>query len=147
MLTHVHGHTLDLVRTSGLNDISVNGLVTPISDHKLITFDFTSSCPPKCIDNITISYRNISAIDTKAFAKSIASSAVSDVYKFTCPSEISDLYHLAIADVLDEHAPTRTRSVPLSHSLPWFNAELRAMKARGRQLERLWSNCSFSSIF
>ncbi len=145
--THIHGHTLDLVCTSGLNDISINGLVTPISDHKLITFDFTSSCPTKCIDNTTISYRKISAINTNTFAASIASSAVSDVFNFTCPSEIFDLYHSAIADVLDEHAPIRTRSVPLSHSSPWFNAELRAMKARGRQLERLFRKTGLTVHF
>lgn len=27
-------------------------------------------------------------------------------------------------------------SVPMSHSSPWFNAELCAIKLRGRQLER-----------
>ncbi|KAL0153382.1 hypothetical protein M9458_051301 [Cirrhinus mrigala] len=136
--THTRGHTLDLVCTSGLNNISISGLATAISDHKLITFDFTSTYPMKCTVNKTISYRKLSTINIDALTTSIASSAVSDVFNFTCPSKIYDLYHSAIADVFDELAPTITRSVPMSRSAPWYNKELRAMKAKGRQLERLF---------
>jgi len=52
----------------------------------------------------------------------IASSAISDVFDYTCPSKIFDLYHCAISGILDEHAPIRTRYVPLSHSSTFPNA-------------------------
>ncbi len=60
---------------------------------------------------------------------------------------MSDLYHSVIVVALDEHAPIITRSVPSSHTSPWFNVELRAMKAKGRQLERLLEKLVLLSIF
>ncbi len=60
---------------------------------------------------------------------------------------ISDIYHSVIIDVFDEHAPIRTRSVPLSHTSPWYNAELCAMKAKGRQLERLFRKTGLTVHF
>ncbi len=122
-----------------MNNISVSGLaILAISDHKLIIFDFTLICPAKCTDNITISYRRVNAVDISTFSASVASSAVPEVLNFTCPSMIYDMYHSLIANILDEYAPIRTRSVPMSHSSPWFNAELRAMKAKCRQHERIF---------
>jgi len=47
------------------------------------------------------------------FAASIASSAISDVSDFTCPSKIFYLHHSAIAHILDEHATIRLSLVPL----------------------------------
>lgn len=74
---------LDLVCTSGLNNISISGLATPISDHKLIIFDFTRTCPNKRIENKIISYRKFSAINADSLTASIASSVISDVLNFT----------------------------------------------------------------
>lgn len=109
--THPHGHTLDLVCTSGFNNISISGLAIPISDHKLITFDFTLICPTKCTHNIIILHCNIRAVDASLFSASIPSSAISDVLNLNCPCLLF-LYHSLIADILDEHAHIRTRSVP-----------------------------------
>lgn len=129
--TQKYGHILDLICTSGLNKLSINGLVTPISDPKLITFDFASISPLKCINNVEISYSKTNSINVATFADS---SAISNVFNFTCPAKVSDLYQSTVADVLDELAPIKTKSVPVSRSCPWFNPALRAMKARGRQL-------------
>ncbi len=86
--THTQGHTLDLVCTSGLNNISISGLAIPISDHKLLTL----ICSAKCTDNMTISYRHVNAVDISTFSASVASSAVPEVLDFTCPSMIYDMY-------------------------------------------------------
>ncbi len=74
--TRTHGHTLDLVCTSGVNNISISGHTIPIRDSGFST-----------------SYRKISAINVNIFAASVASSTISDVFKFTCPSVIFDIYH------------------------------------------------------
>lgn len=87
---------------------------------------------------ITISYRHVNAVDTSTFSASVASSAVPEVLNCTCPSMIYDMYHSLISKFLDEYVPIRTRSVPMSYSSPSFNAELHAMKAKSRQLERLF---------
>ncbi len=63
--THTHGHTLDRVCTSGLNNISVSGLAIPISDHKFIIFN--------------VSYRHVNAVDISTFSASIASSAIPEI--------------------------------------------------------------------
>ncbi len=145
--THSHGHTLDFVCTSSLNNISISGLAIPISDHKLIIFAFSRTSPTNHIENKIISYRNFSAVNVYSHSASIASSIISDVFNFTCPSKIYDLYHSVIADVLDEHAPIRARSVPISLSAPCYNNEPRAMKAKGRQLKRLFRKTSLTVHF
>ncbi len=40
-------------------------------------------------------------------------------------------------------APLKTRSVSFSLSAPWFTSELRLMKAKGRQVERLYRKTGF----
>lgn len=120
-----------------MNNVSLSGLATSIFDYKLIIFDFTLTYQTKCTDNITISYRKFNVINVDTFTAS-ASFVIYDVFNFSCPSKISDLYHSAIAEVLDENSQIRTRSISMSRSSPWYNNELRAMKAKGRQLERLF---------
>ena len=47
------------------------------------------------------------------------------------------LYNSVLSLSLDTLAPLKTKSVSFTRPAPWYTSELRAMKAWGRQLERL----------
>ena len=51
-------------------------------------------------------------------------------------SEAVDFYNTNLQNLLDLHAPMKTRTATFSRSAPWFTGELRKMKAAGRVLER-----------
>ncbi|KAG1928623.1 hypothetical protein F2P79_023546, partial [Pimephales promelas] len=53
-------------------------------------------------------------------------------------------YNRALSHSLDSVAPLITRSVSFSSPAPWFTAELRAMKAKGRRLERYYKKSSLT---
>ena len=46
-------------------------------------------------------------------------------------------YNQVLSSTLDCLAPLKTRTVTFSHTAPWYTPQLRSMKAKGRQLERM----------
>lgn len=135
--THAKGHILDLICTSGLSNMLVSGTDFAFSDHKLLNFSFTfptTTLPMKKM----LTYRKISSVVPSVISDSIRSSTLSDCFLSNCPSEICSIYNNSISQIFDKHAPVKTRLVPSTHVSPWFTPELRAMKAMGRRLERLY---------
>ena len=133
--THSKGHVLDLVCCSGVTPFNCSATDLPISDHMLITFNMNlilSKTKPLQV----ISYRNIknnlSAL-TSGFCSllNINSSASTD--------ELVSHYNAGLHTLLDSLAPLKTRTVSFTHSAPWFSSHLRQLKAKGRQLERLYT--------
>ena len=45
---------------------------------------------------------------------------------------------LSVRNILDDHAPLKTRTVKLQSESPWFNEDIRAARKTRRQLERKW---------
>ena len=45
---------------------------------------------------------------------------------------------ITVRNILDDHAPLKTRTVKLQSEPPWFNDNIRAAKKTRRQLERKW---------
>ncbi len=141
--THSRGHILDLVCTSGLNNILVSRTDFAFSDHKLLNFSFgfpISTSPVKKM----LTYHKICSVDPSAFSDSIRVSTLSDCLLSNCPSEICSIYNNTISHILEKHSPVKTRLVPSTHVSPWFTPELRAMKAMGRRLERLYRKTGLS---
>ena len=103
-----------------------------VSDHKAISMEVPFSSPltkPKC----QICFRNLKNIDSDSLTADLQHSLpiiTSSV------SESVDLYNNTLANILDVHAPVKTRTVTFSRSAPWFTSELQRMKAVGRALER-----------
>ncbi|KAM9335590.1 carbohydrate sulfotransferase 12-like [Symphorus nematophorus] len=53
------------------------------------------------------------------------------------PSDLTDYYNHTLSSYLDQLTPIKTKTVSSMHSAPWYTPELRVMKTRARQLERL----------
>uniref|UniRef100_A0A3B5PRX1 Reverse transcriptase domain-containing protein n=2 Tax=Xiphophorus maculatus TaxID=8083 RepID=A0A3B5PRX1_XIPMA len=56
----------------------------------------------------------------------------------TALDDLVSYYNTGLHSILNSLAPLKTRSVSFARSAPWFTPELRLMKAKGRQLDRLY---------
>ena len=132
--THIKGHTLDLICCSGLTPSNCTADPLPITDHFLLSFNVTlrlsMTKPPRLI-----SFRNIKAINLHTLSSTIAS--IPDPDYSSSPDELVLHYNTSLTSILNSLAPVKTRSVSFAHSAPWFTPELRSIKSKGRQLERL----------
>ncbi|KAL7879789.1 hypothetical protein SRHO_G00020430 [Serrasalmus rhombeus] len=106
------------------------------SDHSLISFELAAPAqltrghlPRK------ISFRSIRNVCPLHLMNTIDSVPVPPA-----PASVDTLtnhYTNTAMSALDLHAPLHSREVTFLHSAPWYTPELRLMKAKGRQLERL----------
>ena len=49
-----------------------------------------------------------------------------------------DLYNSTLRDIVDEHAPLRTKDMPRKPMLPWYNKSIQVAKRHRRYCEWLW---------
>jgi hypothetical protein len=138
--THVSGHTLDLVLSRAADDV-VQGceVSTFISDHNSILFSLKAgkSHPTR---KITES-RNVKSIDVNDFNNDILAS---DLTK-PLPSRTDDVvskYNTVLRELLDKHAPLKTRAIAQRQTQPWVNPEIIEAKRVRRQCERRWRKSS-----
>ncbi|XP_029923297.1 uncharacterized protein LOC115370421 [Myripristis murdjan] len=108
----------------------------PITDHFLLSFtvNLTLSISKK---PRLISFRNIKNINPATLTSSIHSSFLPDFHNLSTPDDLVSHYNTGLNSILNSLAPLKTRPVSFSVSAPWFTPDLRLMKAKGRQLERL----------
>ena len=136
--THRSGHTLDLVITatnSTLFPIISYSPVSP-SDHFPI-FSKLNLQPPLPTPLTQISFRCIDAINISSFVRDIYSSPLIH----NPPSSLSDLvdcYNSTLTNLLNKHAPLKTKLVHSRPSKPWFTSQLHDLKSTCR-LQRIWA--------
>lgn len=51
-------------------------------------------------------------------------------------NSLLDQYNVVLSELIDKHAPERSRSITLRPNAPWFNDDLRALKRQRRKFER-----------
>jgi len=134
--THYLGHTLDLILTSSKQTILTKApeIHDELSDHNAILFTLNIKKPDPT--NETKTFRKIKAINTDHFKNDIhlsglcaAVSASTNKYNTYC--EI-------LSDLLDQHAPKKTRTIVDRPSVPWINDTIKEQKRIKRRLERKW---------
>ena len=133
--THIKGHSLDLVCCSGLTPSKPTADVFPATDHSLLTFKAVLRLSTIKLPRL-ISFRDIKNINIATLCSLIDSFPTTD--STSNPDELVTLYNTCLTNTLTSIAPLKTRSVSFSTSAPWFTPELRSMKAKNRQLERLY---------
>lgn len=135
--THSKSHTLDLICCSGVTPINITADELPITDHFLISFtvELTLSII-KTPRHIT--FRNIKNINLATLTTIIDSSAILDINDFSTPDDLVFHYNTGLLNILNSLALLKTRPVSFNVPAPWFTTDLRLMKAKGRQLERLY---------
>ena len=58
-----------------------------------------------------------------------------------------DLYDSTLRDIVDQHAPLRTKKIPSRPMLPWYNKKIQAVKRHRRYCEWLWITTSLCVHF
>ena len=131
--THTAGNTLDLVISKG--DILVKDIRTDLSvssDHFAVLF--TLSSPSPGLPKQTVSYRSWRSVDHDKLRKDIG-----DAFSnFTCSDVESALHHYneVLQNIVDTHAPEKTRVVTIRPEASWYNSKLAEEKRLKRKYER-----------
>ena len=114
---------------------------TFVSDHNSILFSLkTGKSHP--VRKIT-EFRNVKSIDVNDFNNDILAS---DLIK-PLPSRTDDVvskYNIVLRELLDKHAPLKTRAIAQRQTQPWVNPEILEAKRVRRQCEKRWRKSSLS---
>ncbi len=137
--THKRGHTLDLVITRSSEDVVSDIYVSApvIADHSAIHFKLACSKPG--FERKTITFRRLKSIDLKSFSQDILSSPLHSNRENTLECLVNQ-YQNVLSDILDKHAPLRTKVVTIRPSAQWYTPDIDDEKRKRRQLERKWKS-------
>ena len=133
--THSHGHTLDLVFTTGLDTRPINLINPGVSDHMCVLFDTT-------IDHETQTQAHL------VRSRYLCEESVprfSSLFQATSPSsnntDVDTLvanFNLRCISTLDAIAPLKTKTKSRAKLSPWLNKDIRSLKRECRKTERRW---------
>ena len=137
--THSSGHTLDLfISRTEDNDLISDLRILPISfsDHHLIRlklkFNMSSGTPS------TVSYRQLRKIDVTDFCEDIRKSEINNLKSTSCDEHIK-CFNNVLNNLLDKHAPIRTKTASRPRSQPWFDSTILEARRVKRLNERKWT--------
>ncbi|XP_064412923.1 myocyte enhancer factor 2cb isoform X1 [Latimeria chalumnae] len=135
--THEGGHMLDLVYSMGISIVNLRVIPVAWSDHFLVHFDTGVTLPPSNCSLRSYNYRPKHLLNPVKFREMVLSSD-SLSFKVKGVASLVDNYNLVVSTNIDLLAPLRTRQERPSHRVPWFNSDLKRMRASGCRLERQW---------
>ena len=129
--THTSGNTLDFViiccDDEAMCCVTVSDM---ISDHAIVDIKLTVLKPGR--PRKTFSYRKYRAIDMNLLRNDILTSDLPSL------DILVDLYDTSLGNLMDKHAPQRTREFAQRPLTPWYNPEINDMKQWHRKCERLY---------
>ena len=129
--THTGGHTIDLVIAPESNSViqSVQALNKLLSDHHFIKCKTTleKQKPPKT----KVTSRDLKSLDIIKFRADLSN-------MFSSPVDSCDQFENACRQIIDKHAPMKTRTVTERTVSPWFSLEQKQLKQEKRRAERKW---------
>jgi DNA-directed RNA polymerase subunit F len=135
--THKLGNTLDLVITrldeSTVDNINVTN--PDISDHFMIQMELLMTKPLPA--SKVLSYRKMKAINICEFKNDIQNSEMYSAPAIAV-SALVDQYNSVLTELLDKHAPIKTKTVTSRPTCPWYNAEIAEAKRTRKKAERRW---------
>lgn len=132
--THVHGHTLDVILTFSENPhiSNLSSEEYDVSHHFLI--DFYMDIIPEKIKYKTISFRNTKNINVDQMKNTITDRLhISDDNTF---KDSINCYNRVLQNLLDEHAPLKSREIKIVPDAPWFDWEYENLRKLRRKAEK-----------
>ena len=153
-VTHIHGHTLDLIITRYSDQIIMNQPYVDrfVSDHASVICDLLPAKPVMSIKRV--SYRKLKCVNMTSLNQDLTATALCT----TCRGEPTNLlpedvdalacdYNETLSSLTNCHAPLKTKSVRARASAPWYNGEIDAAKQHRRKAERIWRKSKLVSDF
>ena len=139
--THKNKHILDwLIKRD--NDDSVNAIQVldkALSDHFVVYFNILNASIP--VEKKTVTSRKLKEINHGKISqdmRSIQTSPDGD------PEDLVSQYNTGLEQLLNKHAPEKTRVTTTRQSAPWLNDEIKLLKQQRRQAERSWRKDSIT---
>ena len=135
-VTHVAGHTLDLVISKGkeklVKSVEISSL---LSDHFALHGRLCLKRPPRPKKEVT--FRSFKRLDHDAFARDVVHELVS-LNAFSDIDDQCNQLNAKLRSLLDHHVPLITRTITLRQNSQWMNDEILEVKRDKRRYERLW---------
>ena len=140
--THRQGHTLDIVVTFGDNPIITNieSNEYDISHHSLV--DFHAAIVPEVKHEKEITYRKWKDIDPEQFKKDVSEKTALTSESF---GENMRTYNKVLTEILEEHAPVKSRIIKVVPNAPWFDAEYASLRKQRRKAEKRYKKSQLAS--
>ena len=141
--THKESHTLDLIITR-CSEIVLSAPPKVdwfISDHASVCCRLIPEKPPAVEKLVT--YRKYRSIDMESFKNDLVTSSLcqppltteTPVYGV---DKLAKDYNSTLRMLIDCHVPLKYKTVKARPSVPWYAAEIRAVKRLRRKVERRW---------
>ena len=136
--THRYGHCLDLMITrENTSPLISNITIHPgLSNHYAI-ITYMNLKKPK-MPTISVSTRHWKNVNIQDLCFDIESQLENVNLEDGELDSCVNLFESTVRNILDDHAPLKTRTVKLQSESPWFNDDIRAARKTHRQLERKW---------
>jgi exonuclease III len=139
---HVHqptqtcGNTLDLVITRHDDDVICDVAVSDmISDHAIVDIKLAVSKPGR--PKKKVSYRKYRAIDINQLRTDILECDLT-VSPSSALDQLVEQYDTCLSNLMDKHAPIRTKVFTERPLTPWYNTAITEAKKWRRKCERLY---------
>ena len=108
-----------------------------ISDHFAVLFNPHIPTRPK--QEKIIRFRQVKDINVSEFARDLQAALVPFSSTNECElSVLVDGYNQALAAILDQHAPLKTKKIVYEHYQPWYCSMIGDAIRNRRRLERTW---------
>ena len=134
--THRYGHCLDLMITRENTLISNITIHPGLSDHYAIITDMNLKKPK--MPTISVTTRHWKNVNIQELCYDIESQLENVNLEDGELDDCVNLFESTVRNILDDHAPLKTRTVKLQSESPGFNDDIRAARKTRRQLERKW---------
>ena len=128
--------SLDLIITRSTNDLILGPInaTLPLSHHFFV--EYFIRFPSPSISSKYVSYRKLKSIDIDTFKSVITSSVLCSNTHWNDLGNLSKLYFSTLSEILDTHAPLKTKTLVTRVKIPWFNADVLQLKPFRGKAER-----------
>ena len=134
--THTNGHIIDLVCSSEHDNLLYNTEVHDLlTDHCAVHFGLHLKKSPH--RRQTITYRKYRAIDRNLLKDDITSALSLESANLSV-DYLVDNYNRTLREIVDHHAPEKSKLVTVRPLVPWYHDALRVAKLKRRKAEKLW---------
>ena len=142
---HVLGHTLDFIISRYSDNLLKSSPVTDffVSDHTSLVCNLKSRISYSAAK--VINYRKLRQIDMESFKKDLSETSLCqrlpDGYFIKSTEDLNKLvadYNSTLSNLLNHHAPLKSKTVRKRPSMPWYTDEIGAATRLRRKAERKW---------
>lgn len=127
-------HMLDLLINRSVGDLSLGSPTSSyaISDHYSVITSL--GFPKPALSSRQVSFRKLKDINIADFQADVASLTLPQVS--TDFDDLVSKFCSSVMNILDRHAPEKSKVIVVSPKVPWLTYELRDLKRKHRKLER-----------